>query len=92
MENTNLKATAVRIGKSKNETIYVDGEVFIKSSEIGKWNYIVRITRDFPTCVAGCVNLCKARTLESAEKINDIPCYPIKGICKREIVKVERAA
>lgn len=89
---TNLTAKAIQIGKSKNETIYVDGEVFIKSSEIGKWNYIVRITRDFPTCVAGRVTICKARTAESAEKINDIPIYPISGICKREIVKVERAA
>lgn len=88
----NFKATATRIGKSKNETICVDGEVFIKSSEIGKWNYIIRITRDFPLCVAGNVSICKARTLESAEKINDIPCYPISGISKREIVKVERVA
>lgn len=87
-----MKVTASRIGKSKNETIYVDGEVFIKSTKIGKWDYVVRVTRDFPKCVAGQSTLCKARTLESAEKINDIPIYPISGICKREIVKVERGA
>lgn len=36
-----MEATAVRIGKSKNESIIVDGEVFIKSCLIGKWNFLV---------------------------------------------------
>ncbi|MBU2968754.1 hypothetical protein KO527_05250 [Pseudoalteromonas sp. C2R02] len=35
-----VKAVAQRIGKSKKESILVDGEVFIKSCNIGLWNYI----------------------------------------------------
>jgi len=36
-----MKASATRIGKSKNECITVDGKVFIKSCLIGKWTHLV---------------------------------------------------
>lgn len=36
-----MKVSALRIGKSKNECISVDGKVFIKSCLIGKWTHLV---------------------------------------------------
>jgi hypothetical protein len=36
-----MKATAKRIGNSKNEQIIVDGKTYIKSCLIGKWNFLV---------------------------------------------------
>ena len=35
-----VTVVAQRIGKSKKETILVDGEVYIKSCAIGLWNYV----------------------------------------------------
>lgn len=39
-----MKATAQRIGNSKKEQILIDGEVFLKSVAIGRWNWISATT------------------------------------------------
>jgi hypothetical protein len=37
-------AIAKQIGNSQNETITVNGEVFIKAAPLNKWQYIVEVT------------------------------------------------
>lgn len=39
-----MRATAERIGNSSKERILIDGEVFLKSVDIGRWNYIAQVT------------------------------------------------
>lgn len=41
-----MKATATRIGKSKNESIELDGRVVIKKTLIGGWNFVGRVRHD----------------------------------------------
>jgi len=38
------RAIAKQIGNSSKEQIIVDGEVFLKSVGIGRWNYVVEVT------------------------------------------------
>ena len=41
-----MKATAVRIGNSSKEQILIDGEVFLKSVDIGRWNYVAKVVAE----------------------------------------------
>ena len=41
-----VKVVAERIGKSKKESIIVDGKVYIKSCNVGLWNYLVVCERN----------------------------------------------
>ena len=41
-----MRAIAERIGKSKKERVIVDGEVFLKSVDIGKWSHVGKVTYD----------------------------------------------
>jgi len=58
-------AKAVRIGNSKKESIVVNDEVFVKSTDIGKWNYIVEVSFLW-TDGSPCTDTGKSATLEAA--------------------------
>lgn len=38
-----MKATAEQIGNSTKERVFLNGVVYLKSVEIGRWNYIAQI-------------------------------------------------
>ena len=99
---TKYTATAKQIGKSKNESITVNGEVFIKSCAIGKWDFVIVANFDthsyLDDSLVGNVTVVesKHRNILSAEnsaektygiKMNHIGCNKNLTL---EIVKVER--
>jgi hypothetical protein len=59
--------TASRIGKSKRESISLNGSVVLKSVEIGKWNYLLVSEND----KYGCLVESKHRNRFSAESAFD---------------------
>lgn len=69
--NKVMKATAHQIGNSKKERILLDGEEFLKSVNIGRWNYIVVITEK----ESGRTHYGKSATRENALKWVPFPMY-----------------
>ena len=70
-------ATAIRIGKSKKESISVDGSSYIKSCNVGLWNFLVVCEYDTynymtkqPECRICCVSTKHRDEYAAKESIN----------------------
>jgi len=90
-----MKAVAQRIGNSKNESILIDGEVFLKSVAIGRWDYIVVIDVEDEYFYAGGERFIgKSGSLQAAEKWVPFPMVrsiELHGHLSPESLKERRA-
>ena len=85
-----MKATAIRIGKSKNESIMIDGEVILKKTVIGRWKFIARLGIEYIDGIS--YYYLKSATLAGIDKqVNNFPWAATKNdIATKDIAEVER--